>query len=90
MSQHKTTVSPFRERMVLWLPGLFSVVLLIFSVISTPRFVAHSSVQLPDYLVYSLVGALGVLVHAVLVRQQRRISALESAALASGPPEVAV
>lgn len=85
MSQQKTTVSPFMERMVLWLPGLFSVVLLIFSVISTPLFVAHSSVQVPDYIVYLLLGALGVLVHAVLLRQQRRISALESAALESGP-----
>ena len=68
------------ERLILWAPGTFSVVMLVLSAVLTPRFTGRV-VELPAYYSLLFLGIFGVLVHGVLRRQQRRISALESVVL---------
>jgi len=69
----------FSERMSLWLPAAFSLALIVLSLASNPSITGRPDVGMPWHLVTGLTGVLGGTVHAVLLRFNRRIRALEEA-----------
>ena len=79
MFHEKPSVLRFHERMSLWLPGAFSLALIVFSLASNPLLTGRPQVGMPWHIVTLLMGVLGLTVHAVLLRCQRRIQALEEA-----------
>ncbi len=81
MFQEKPGVTRFTERMLLWLLGAFSFALLVFSLLWNRRFTGGAPVATPQHYFFLFVGGLGVMIHIVLLRQQQRIRALESAVL---------
>jgi hypothetical protein len=69
----------FSERMALWLPGAFSLALIVLSLAWNPSLTGRSQVAMPWHVALLMMGILGGTVHAVLLRYQRRIQALEEA-----------
>jgi hypothetical protein len=69
----------FSERMALWLPGAFSLVLIVLSLAWNPSLTGRSQVAIPWHIAVLMMGILGGTVHAVLLRYHRRIQALEEA-----------
>lgn len=81
MIDESSAIFKFSERVTLWLPGAFSVVVLVFAGIPPALFLltGRALVETPAHYSMLFVGLLGVTVNGVLFQQQRRIRALESA-----------
>ena len=81
MSQGNSSSGKFAGRNVARLVGLFSVVLLLLGLVanpSSPLALPHAPGGIPSYLVLTLVGILGVVVHAALLLQWQKIQTLEA------------
>jgi hypothetical protein len=79
MFNENPSVVRFSERMALWLPGAFSLALIVLSLAWNPSLTGRSQVAMPWHVALLMMGILGGTVHAVLLRYQRRIQALEEA-----------
>jgi hypothetical protein len=81
MSRENRSGGKIAERSFTLLVGLFSLVLVLLGLVANPASpvaTVHGKGGLPFYLGMTLVGGLGVLVHAALRAQQRKIQTLES------------
>jgi hypothetical protein len=56
----------FSERMALWLPGAFSLALVVLSLAWNPLLTGGSQVAMPWHVALLMMGILGGTVHAVL------------------------
>jgi hypothetical protein len=79
MVYENPSLARFSERMSLWLPGAFSFALILLSLAWNPRLTGGSQVAMPWHIACLMMGILGGTVHAVLLRYNRRIQALEEA-----------
>ena len=78
MSDDKTlSADTFADRIGRALPGIFVIGLLVMSMIGNPLFSGRPAEDAKSYMVYTIVGVLGLLFHLVITRQQQRIAQLE-------------
>lgn len=78
MSDDKTpSPDTFADRIGRAMPGIFVIGLLAMSMIGNPLFSGRSAEDAKSYMVYTIVGVLGLLLHLVITRQHQRIVQLE-------------
>lgn len=78
MSDDKTpSPDTFADRIGRAMPGIFVIGLLVMSMIGNPLFSGRPAEDAKSYMVYMIVGVLGLLFHLVTTRQHQRIVQLE-------------
>ena len=78
MSDDKTpSADTFADKIGRAMPGIFVIGLMVMSMIGNPLFSGRAAEDAKSYMVYTIVGILGLLFHLVITRQHQRIVQLE-------------